>query len=113
MDRDEKGRFIAGNKANPGGRPKGLADQIRVATKDGAEIITFLLEVGRDTTQKPEIRLQAFDRLLERGWGKVPTVLAGDKENPLYVRSVRELSDDDLAAIASRGSAGTAEPTAS
>ncbi len=69
------GRFVKGISGNPGGRPKGLAEKVRKATKDGSLIIRLMVAVTQGKTvggQKPKIRdrLDAARWLADRGWGK-------------------------------------------
>ncbi len=70
MDRDEHGRFCKGNKANPGGRPKGLAERARAATHDGADLIEFYLGIFNNKEQDVKYRIDAAEWLADRGWGK-------------------------------------------
>lgn len=70
QNRDVTGRFITGNRANPGGRPKGLATLVRDGTRDGADLVSFLLRVLRDEDQPTALRMQAAQVLLDRGFGK-------------------------------------------
>ena len=68
-----KGRFLPGNCANPGGRPKGLASAIRERVgKDGERILAMLLGVLEDEGASRRDRLDAAKILLDRGWGKSP-----------------------------------------
>ncbi len=67
--------FTKGVSGNPGGRPQGLAEKVRNATKDGSLIIKLMLAVAQDKTvggQKPKIRdrLDAARWLADRGWGR-------------------------------------------
>jgi hypothetical protein len=72
--------FPKGKSQNPGGRPPGLRAAVRSATKDGVEIVDFLLSVLRGqlpatasceaSTPVIEERLEAARMLLDRGWGK-------------------------------------------
>lgn len=68
--RDENGRFVKGQTGNAGGRPKGLAERARAATRDGADIITFYVKIANDESVKVELRMEAFAWLADRGWGK-------------------------------------------
>lgn len=67
-NRDENGRFVAGNNANPSGRPKIPAD-VREAIKAACpEAVRVLIELLHD--KKSLIRLEAAKTLLDRGYGK-------------------------------------------
>lgn len=88
-ERDNKGRFVAGNTAGVGcGRPKGLAERCRAATREGAEIVEYYLEVARDKAMKTELRLDAYAWLADRGWGK--PVQAMDIEAQSVLRIIVE-----------------------
>ena len=67
-NRDESGRFVAGNKANPSGRPK-VPQEVREAIKAACpEAVQVLIELLHD--KKSLIRLEAAKTLLDRGYGK-------------------------------------------
>lgn len=78
-------RFGEGQPNNKGGRPKGLMQMARAATKDGKLLVDFALGVlaGKETQTRydmdgtayevtPSIkdRLQAMEWLADRGFGK-------------------------------------------
>lgn len=69
-NRGVTGRFLPGNNANPAGRPRGLAAMVQAETRDGGELVTFMLKVLRDKDQKTELRMQAAQWLADRGFGK-------------------------------------------
>ena len=48
QNRDETGRFLAGQSGNPGGRPVGFREQIKESTEDGSELVEVVLSVLRD-----------------------------------------------------------------
>jgi hypothetical protein len=73
--------FQPGNRANPGGRPKGLTALVRQQTADGAELVEFMLAVLRGKKRvngnAPSLarRMEAATWLADRGFGKVPQAL--------------------------------------
>ena len=71
-NRNPDGTFPKGASGNPGGRPKGFALGIRQATKEGQELIDFMLRVFRGTEAGAEIEHQvmAATWLADRGFGK-------------------------------------------
>lgn len=72
------GRFLPGSSAAAGpGRPKGLAALVQAETRDGAELVAFMVRVLRDAGQKTDLRMQAASWLADRGFGKAVQQLEG------------------------------------
>jgi hypothetical protein len=107
------GRFVPGNRANPGGRPKGLAALIRAKSKDGSgeELVDFLFSVmrgqvkaGEDGEQKAEVpplreRRAAAEWLGDHLWGKASQTLKLDEgDSPDLV----DMPDDQLISVLER-----------
>lgn len=69
-NRGVNGRFLPGNNANPGGRPKGFAAMIREQTGGGKELVDFALKILRSRLEDTRVRLQAMEWLADRGFGK-------------------------------------------
>jgi hypothetical protein len=84
--------FPKGQSGNPGGRKKTLTELVRRQTKDGAEIVAFMVAVLRGYPYEypslppgphkgvaflpsPGERLEAAQWLADRAWGKAPTVV--------------------------------------
>lgn len=80
--------FKPGNSANPGGRPKGIAELVRRETKDGAELVTFMLRVLRSRKEPMRHKLEAVAWLADRGFGKAlqQMELSGPGAEPLTIR---------------------------
>lgn len=92
-----------GESGNPGGRPKGLAQMVRSKTKNGKELVEFMLNVMRgmilntrtftdkegnehSVEEGPLIRdrIAAVEWLADRGFGKVQTeLMLSGQEGPL------------------------------
>jgi hypothetical protein len=68
---------------NPGGRPKGLASLVREQTKDGQELVRFMLGVLRGRKAPLRLRMEAAAWLADRGFGKVSQPLTGEGGGPL------------------------------
>jgi hypothetical protein len=63
--------FPPGRSANPGGRPKGIGSLVREQTRDGAELVAFMLAVLRGRKKAPlRLRMEAAAWLADRGFGK-------------------------------------------
>lgn len=108
-ERDNKGKFLAGNKAAvTGGRPA-LPDWFKSAAPDA---LRYLLNValddvtdkdGKHVPTEPKLRLQAAERVVERVYGKVDSKMelalgvGDDGVQSLHVtfKSADKKPDDD------------------
>lgn len=102
-----------GKSGNPGGRPRGLAHATREvlsrAVAEGEDpalvLARFWASIVGDTKAKLEHRLQAADRLADRGWGKPAQYAPIEDADPLDLnqRGITEMAEqfdtriDDLA----------------
>ena len=85
-------RWPPGQSGNPAGRRKSLCEVIRKQTRDGAEIIAFMVGILRGEPYQypglppgphkgvaflptPGERLEAAQWLADRAWGKAPQVV--------------------------------------
>ena len=69
-NRDANGKFVAGNNANPSGRPK-VPQEVREAIRAACpEAVETLIGIMRNMKEKTPYRLEAAKILLERGYGK-------------------------------------------
>jgi hypothetical protein len=90
--------FAPGNSANPGGRPKGLASLVREQTRDGAELVQFMLSVLRGRKKAPlRSRMEAAAWLADRGFGKAlqQMELSSPGAEQLVIRVVYPDADPD------------------
>ena len=93
--------FLPGKSGNPGGRPKGLMNQVRDRTKDGKILIDFAMAVlkGQHGAEVSD-QLAAMRFLAERGWGKPAQKIEGG-ETPIPVevtlvtqeKRIRDITD--------------------
>lgn len=68
VNRDETGRFVAGNKS--GGRPK-VPEELREAIRASCpDAVRYLVEVMSNPKEKTAYRIDAAKTLLDRGYGK-------------------------------------------
>ena len=81
-------QFKPGTSPNPGGRPKSLASLVREQTKDGQELVRFMLGVLRGRKTPLRYRLEAAAWLADRGFGKAlqQMELSGPGAEPLTIR---------------------------
>ena len=87
-NRGVSGRFLPGVSGNPTGRPKGFAALIQAETKDGAELVAYMLGVLRAPKQPTALRMAAAQWLADRGFGKAlqQMELSGPGAEPLTIR---------------------------
>ena len=95
--------FEKGKSGNPGGRPRGLAHATREvlsrAVKEGEDpalvLARFWASIVGDTNAKLEHRLQAADRLADRGWGKPAQYAPIEDDDPLDFnqRGIAEMAE--------------------
>lgn len=80
--------WLPGVSGNPGGRPKGLTTLVREQTRDGAELVEFMLRLLRGKRQPLRYRLEAAAWLADRGFGKAvqQVELGGPNAEPLTIR---------------------------
>ena len=85
VDRGDGGRWLPGRSANPGGRPGGIAEVRRWAQgvweKHGQDALLKLALHGK----REEIRLRAWQEILDRAYGRSPQQLqhVGAEGGPL------------------------------
>lgn len=113
--------WVKGRSGNPGGRPKGLAHATREvlsrAVAEGEDpalvLARFWASIVGDTKAKLEHRLQAADRLADRGWGKPAQYAPIEDDDPLdfNLRGITEMAeqfDTRIDELAERRTAKTA-----
>ena len=74
-NRGVSGRFVPGVSGNPQGRPKGFAAIIREETREGAELVAYMLAVLRHPKQPTALRMAAAQWLADRGFGRAVNVV--------------------------------------
>lgn len=71
--------FVAGQSGNPSGRPKRLGEVTELARSYTVEAIEALVRGLQDPRHYPA----CAQELLNRAWGKAPTIIAGDEDSPI------------------------------
>jgi len=104
-----KTAFKPGQSGNPGGRPK-LPEDVKnvreLARSFTQEAVNALVDVLREGGASAKV--SAAQALLDRGWGKAEANI-----NMTVKRSAKELTDDELAAIAAGSGADSTPAQAS
>jgi len=94
-------RFVKGTSGNPRGRPKLEVPITQLAREASPEAIRTLCKIMRDPKAPHGARAVAADRILDRAWGRAPQFVGVVTD----MRRATDLSDDELAAIATGGQA--------
>lgn len=97
--------FVKGKSGNPGGRkpiPQDVKDMARALAPEAIKALGSIL---RDSEAPPAARVSAATAILDRGYGKPAQTI-----NANVRRTIVELSDAELAAIATGGGLGAADP---
>jgi HEAT repeat protein len=82
--------FKPGQSGNPGGRPKQATHVRDLARAQTERAILALIEALDD----PKAKVAAAQALLDRGWGKAATIVAGDPDGaPVQTRITVEYVD--------------------
>lgn len=108
-----KTAFEKGKSGNPGGRPKRTQEELDLiaACKKRTPAALAVIESIMMEGQSDKARLSAAMAIIDRAYGKPtqPTEITGKDGGPIEHKRVQELTDEELAAIATRGGAGTAD----
>ncbi len=100
-------RFAKGQSGNPGGRPKGIASQVKALVGDNGEKLAELLWLYASGTDaqirkrfgckygpRHEARLEAMKELLDRGFGRPAQTVALEDGNGQPVKFTLQLGGD-------------------
>lgn len=82
---------------NPGGRPKGLAAEVREAVSQGKDLIEFHLRILHDEGQKTADRISAAEWLTNRGFGKAVEMVMNLSETEDSKKLAVEIAKEILA----------------
>jgi hypothetical protein len=107
----QKGRpnpgFKKGQSGNPGGKPKAIIEVAAAARALTAKAISTLEGILDDAKASASARAMAAVAILDRGWGKASQTIDVQRKTEL-----RNLTDDELIAIAGSGLAERSGETA-
>ena len=92
------GRFQKGKSGNPGGRPKASHSIQELARQHAPDAIERLAQIVEKGDSHSAVAAAA-NAILDRAYGKPPQFNTSDTTS---FRKAVDMSDDDLAAIASR-----------
>ena len=91
--------FPKGVSGNAGGRPKAAHSIQELARKHTNEALDVLVQIMLNQKAPSNARVAAANTLLDRAYGKAPTFSTTD---PGTFKRAIDMTDDELAAIASR-----------
>lgn len=92
--------FKPGQSGNPAGRPREYGHVRKLARENTDESINTLVAIMRDEDQPAAARVRACEAILDRGWGRPTQPISGEDGGPIETRNLRELSDEELLALA-------------
>jgi hypothetical protein len=92
--------FVKGKSGNPGGRQKTDFTIQSIARKHCPKAIAKLVDILDDDKVAASAQVASANALLDRGYGKPPQFSTGDADQ---FRKAVDMTDDELATIASRG----------
>lgn len=99
-----------GKRPNAGRKPGAVSKakrELAEMARDHAEAaLSTLVSIARDGKAPAAARVSASSAILDRGYGKPPQFTTGDAS---AFKRATEMSDDELADIASRSREGVAE----
>lgn len=93
QNRAKNGRFVSGNNANPGGRPKvdkSVKEMLKAAAPEAAR---FLIETMHNEAVKDELRIKCAETVLERVYGKATQPIEGDLSGGFIITIGQEVAD--------------------
>lgn len=96
-------QFGPGNTISKlGGRPKGMARQIRdMVGDDPARVANVLFDILEDPSARNADRINAAREILDRGWGKAPAFAPIEGGDPLEAneldKAIRDIADQLVA----------------
>lgn len=97
-----------GQSGNPGGRPRGLASRVREATRDGEDLVEFMLNVLNGKIKAtPRDRIESAKWLADRGFGRSVEVSATLTAQLDSSGAVQGMADDQLEQLARQLSGGS------
>jgi hypothetical protein len=99
--RGKDGKWLKGQSANPGGRPRIVSDVQNLAREQTAAAIETLTSIMQNAKSHPQARVAACRELLDRGYGK-PLQQSEVTNIEPGSRPASDMSDDELAALIDR-----------
>ena len=84
-NRDKSGKFVKGNSANPGGRPK-MDDETKEILKAAApDAAKLMVKMMNDPKIQPKLRMQAAEVVMDRVYGKATQPIEGSVDNHIEI----------------------------
>ena len=92
-NRNKNGKFVPGNCANPGGRPKLPEEFKKIARENSVPALQAMVDMLNSPNTSDRDRAKAAEIIMDRAWGKATQPISGDEDMP---PAFVNMTDEDI-----------------